>query len=88
MGKLYFVTIRVWGDWLLVWWDWIWGDWALRFHCCPLWGTRCGRLHDVGGQVLVECLLCLGTLVITALTVPGRPGRWVGRAFWSGGERL
>lgn len=34
------------------------------------------------------CLLCLGTLVITALTVPGRPGRWVGRAFWSGGERL
>lgn len=42
----------------------------------------------LGWQVLVECLLCLGTLVITALTVPGRPGRWVGRAFWSGGERL
>lgn len=35
----------------------------------------------------MRCLLCLGTLVITALTVPGRPGRWVGRAFWSGGER-
>jgi hypothetical protein len=26
--------------------DWIW-DWGLRFHCCPLWGMRCGRLHDV-----------------------------------------
>lgn len=25
-------------------------------------------------------LLCLDTLVITALIVPGRPGRWVGRA--------
>lgn len=43
VGNEYFVTMRVW-DLLLVWWIWIgiW-DWG-GVHCCPLWGTRCGRL--------------------------------------------
>lgn len=45
-------------------------------------------MADWDGDGRFGRLRCLGTLVITALTVPGRPGRWVGKAFWSCGERL